>query len=156
MGDAIYHRTRLGDSLLHALQKICVAGELDGAEARRIIADFNEIMAEELRSPENTGAPTATLKGKVTRYNFANMPRNSSNASWTGQGGPTWFICLADASVTIHGNATPLKGVTQLGIRHRIGEIPPGGRPQSSGGSSGGQKSSGDVDIEGSRNQQGR
>ena len=58
--------------------------------------------------------------------------------------------------MTIHGNATPLKGVTQLGIRHRIGEIPPGGRPQSSGGSSGGQKSSGDVDIEGSRNQQGR
>lgn len=43
MGDAIYHRTRLGDSLLHVLQKFCIAGELEGAEARRIIADFNEV-----------------------------------------------------------------------------------------------------------------
>lgn len=43
MGDAIYHRTRLGDSLLHVLQKLCIAGELEGAEARRIIADFNEV-----------------------------------------------------------------------------------------------------------------
>lgn len=41
--DAIYHRTHLGDSLLHALQHLCVAGELEGAEARRIIADFNEV-----------------------------------------------------------------------------------------------------------------
>ena len=41
--DAIYHRTHLGDSLLHALQKLCVAGELEGAEARRIITDFNEV-----------------------------------------------------------------------------------------------------------------
>lgn len=41
--DAIYHRTHLGDALLHALQAMCVAGELDGAEARRILADFNEV-----------------------------------------------------------------------------------------------------------------
>lgn len=41
--DAIYHRTHLGDALLHALQKLCVAGELEGAEARRILADFDEV-----------------------------------------------------------------------------------------------------------------
>ena len=42
--DAIYHRTHLGDSLLHALQQLCVAGELEGAEARRIITDFNQVL----------------------------------------------------------------------------------------------------------------
>lgn len=47
--DAIYHRTHLGDSLLHALQHLCVAGELEGAEARRIIADFNEVRLQKLR-----------------------------------------------------------------------------------------------------------
>lgn len=41
--DAIYHRTHLGDALLHALQKLCVSGELEGAEARRILADFDEV-----------------------------------------------------------------------------------------------------------------
>lgn len=41
--DAIYHRTHLGDALLHALQKLCVEGELEGAEARMILADFNEV-----------------------------------------------------------------------------------------------------------------
>lgn len=44
--DAIYHRTHLGDALLHALQKLCVAGELEGAEARRILADFDEVRRE--------------------------------------------------------------------------------------------------------------
>lgn len=49
--DAIYHRTHLGDSLLHALQKLCVAGELEGAEARRIITDFNEVRTLLIRYP---------------------------------------------------------------------------------------------------------
>lgn len=44
--DAIYHRTHLGDALLHALQKLCVEGELEGAEARMILADFNEVIID--------------------------------------------------------------------------------------------------------------
>ncbi|CAN0403797.1 unnamed protein product, partial [Ectocarpus fasciculatus] len=121
--DAIYHRTHLGDALLHALQKLCVSGELEGAEARRILADFDEVMAAELRRPNPSTVPTPTLTGKVTQYNFANMPRNPTNSGWTGQGGPTWFIHLKDAAVRIGGKVHPLPGTTQLGVRHRI--VPP-------------------------------
>lgn len=52
--DAIYHRTHLGDALLHTLQKLCVAGELEGAEGRRILADFDEVslpLLEERTTP---------------------------------------------------------------------------------------------------------
>ncbi|CAM9662165.1 unnamed protein product, partial [Ectocarpus sp. 12 AP-2014] len=121
--DAIYHRTHLGDALLHALQKLCVSGELEGAEARRILADFDEVMAEELRRPKSFSNPTPVLTGRVTEYNFADMPRNSTSSAWTGQGGPTWFIHLKDAAVRIGGKVHPLPGATQLGVRHRI--VPP-------------------------------
>lgn len=93
------------------------------------------------------------MKGNVTRFNFVNMPRNSANATWTGQGGPTWFINISDASFTIRGNTTPLKGVTQLGIRESIkGKAPAsaqGGRTGSTGaGSSGGHRPSRDMELD--------
>ncbi|CAM9898044.1 unnamed protein product, partial [Scytosiphon promiscuus] len=127
--DAIYHRTHLGDALLHTLQKLCVAGELEGAEARRILADFDEVMSEELRTPSGSNAPTSRLTGRVTEYNFANMPRNPANSGWTGQGGPTWFIYLEGAAVTIADKVFPLRGTTQLGVRHRIAPPTPATAP---------------------------
>lgn len=88
----------------------------------------------------------------MTRFNFVNMPRNSANPTWTGQGGPTWFINLSDASFTIRGNTTPLKGVTQLGIRESIkGKTPasaPGRRTESTGaGLRGSHRTSRDMEL---------
>ena len=52
------------------------------------------------------------------------MQRNPRNSAWTGQGGPTGFIVLTDAALTIRGKVFPLAGTTQLGIRHRIEGVP--------------------------------
>lgn len=41
--DRIYQRTRLGDSLLRTLETLCQEGTVDGAEARRIVGDFDEV-----------------------------------------------------------------------------------------------------------------
>lgn len=59
--DAIYHRTHLGDALLHALQKLCVEGELEGAEARMILADFNEVIIDSARTATRESGTASSL-----------------------------------------------------------------------------------------------
>lgn len=66
--DAIYHRTHLGDALLHSLQKLCVGGELEGGEARMILADFNEVQMCSLHSLPPKRQGPAHSRGCISTY----------------------------------------------------------------------------------------
>lgn len=82
--DAIYHRTHLGDALLHALQALCVAGELEEAEARRILADFNEVKGETaVMSSHPDGNNPASTSDSISSRRMGNKApaRHSAQSS---------------------------------------------------------------------------
>lgn len=96
--DGIYQRTHLGGSLLHALQKLCVAGQLEGAEARDIITDFNEVRvlvvyvpAEHMLYIQSSSPSLSTANISPYAHGFyKTVPMAGSHRPLDAKGGAKW------------------------------------------------------------------